>query len=409
MKIYCKSVRLHGFKKILMPVMAVFLFIVVAASCVGEGGDGSKSKNTGAIEIPQDFKNGWLTVPVRLNDRAEVDLIVDIGMPLDGIALFHKETAMEAELPGKEYGEEEKSTYTVERVALEIGDRSLGKKNVFVMNETRDNSILEADGIVGTMLFDSFLVEMDFDNAMLKLHERGSFYTGEGWIPVPLKIVGGIPYFDLIVSFDGNLLIPIVCALDMGSANYYLRLKENPDKKLLIPDYAKDSYLGDAVSGDFFGSIFRIVSLRWERITVEGLITQMSEPDAKVFAHGGDGSIGLGLLSRFNLVFDYRQSVVYMKMNEKFDDPYLYNMSGFETRVRPGNIYEIAQVFDNSPAQEADIRVGDILISVDGKSRGAFYFHEIEHLFQQRGQKVLLTLRRGEDIIEKEIVLRELF
>ena len=68
-----------------------------------------------------------------------------------------------------------------------------------------------------------------------------------------------------------------------------------------------------------------------------------------------------------------------------------------------------ARVADNSPAAEADIRDGDVLVAINGQTPEAYAatvtgYHVWE---QPAGTTVRLALRREVEIIERRVTLRD--
>lgn len=68
-----------------------------------------------------------------------------------------------------------------------------------------------------------------------------------------------------------------------------------------------------------------------------------------------------------------------------------------------------ARVADDSPAAEADIRDGDILVSINGQTPDAYAASVTAHRVweQPSGTTVQLTLRRASQIIERRVTLRD--
>ena len=84
---------------------------------------------------------------------------------------------------------------------------------------------------------------------------------------------------------------------------------------------------------------------------------------------------------------------------------------GIEIGIRDNNVVVIAPI-DNSPAMEAGIKSGDIIIAVDGESVEGFETFEVgERVRGDAGTKVQLTLRRPDneeytvDLIRRKIVI----
>jgi membrane-associated protease RseP (regulator of RpoE activity) len=67
-----------------------------------------------------------------------------------------------------------------------------------------------------------------------------------------------------------------------------------------------------------------------------------------------------------------------------------------------------ARVASNSPAAEADIRDGDVLVAINGQTPDAYAATVDGHVWAQpAGTTVQLTLRRESEIIERRVSLRD--
>jgi len=67
-----------------------------------------------------------------------------------------------------------------------------------------------------------------------------------------------------------------------------------------------------------------------------------------------------------------------------------------------------ARVADNSPAAQADIRDGDVLVSINGQTPDAYAATVNGHIWEQpAGTTVQLTLGRHSEIIERRVTLRD--
>ena len=76
----------------------------------------------------------------------------------------------------------------------------------------------------------------------------------------------------------------------------------------------------------------------------------------------------------------------------------------FIDTVREDYDFIVIDVLDDSPAQKADIEVGDVITEIDSKSVIGLTLDDISSLIKGKaGSKVKLTLLRGEEILEKTV------
>ena len=117
-----------------------------------------------------------------------------------------------------------------------------------------------------------------------------------------------------------------------------------------------------------------------------------------------EAMIGLGLLSRFNLVFDYSRRRMYVEPNHTFADPFDYNMTGIWMRRGRGPYFEVKHVQPDSPAGEAGMRIGDRILQINGKDVGEYTVWELRPILRQEGNTVTLTVQRDNE--QNEIALK---
>jgi hypothetical protein len=100
-------------------------------------------------------------------------------------------------------------------------------------------------------------------------------------------------------------------------------------------------------------TLVRLQELRFGPLTLHAPIAEVESAGAA----GGNprlaGVLGLEALSRFNFVLNQRYASLYLEPNQRMHEPFETDMSGL---VTPG-----------SPASDAGVQPGDILIRMEGK------------------------------------------
>ena len=110
------------------------------------------------------------------------------------------------------------------------------------------------------------------------------------------------------------------------------------------------------------------------------------------------GIIGSGVLSRFNIVYNYAESKMYWEKSKSYDDVFPVNASGIELQLSKDKSQVLVhKVFDNSPAYEAGVEVDAIIDAVDGEDASALGLAKLRDIFAQDGETVVITID-GEEI-----------
>jgi hypothetical protein len=116
---------------------------------------------------------------------------------------------------------------------------------------------------------------------------------------------------------------------------------------------------GRGVGGEFPLPIGRIAALRLGTATMALPVTAL--PQEGWFAREGNvGNIGSAVLRRFRVTFDYSRKRVYLEPNERFAEPFEFDMSGLVlvTEGPEFAVRRVQKIIPKTPAEEAGIVPG---------------------------------------------------
>ena len=118
-------------------------------------------------------------------------------------------------------------------------------------------------------------------------------------------------------------------------------------------------------------------------------------------------SIGLEILSRFIWAIDYPNTIAYFLRDPEYLAPFdLQNGFGALLGYLPGGDAQVFQVAEDSPAEKAGIRKGDIILALGALQTGAFSKQAvIEWLTENRGRDHSVKLQRDGQAIEVHIFI----
>jgi membrane-associated protease RseP (regulator of RpoE activity) len=152
----------------------------------------------------------------------------------------------------------------------------------------------------------------------------------------------------------------------------------------------------------------RIKGAKLGSFIIEQPVASFAQDEDGVAGDGFDGILGGEILRRFKVVFDYSRRRMMLEPNSSFYEPYEVGMSGigFEYDKSNCNLYRIESIEPNSPASEAGLQPGDIVTAIDARPLEDVSSNEFEQIFKQHGKQLTLTIKRGEELIQKRITLR---
>ena len=140
------------------------------------------------------------------------------------------------------------------------------------------------------------------------------------------------------------------------------------------------------------------------------VLTDVSVMQDNSFSGGSsEATLGLGALARMDFIVDCKHSVVYLRPKTTPAPSHVYNRAGVVFLLSTENLDEIAHVMQDSPAYEAGIRDGDIIMKCDGKLRTSWE-ESPNDIFSSRpaGTKIDLVLKRGDKSVNAIVTLRDI-
>jgi len=305
-------------------------------------------------------------------------------------------------------------------------------------------------GIIGYDLFRDFVVEINYNSQHVKFHNPELYNAKQHKKSqtLPLKIRNRKAYVDGAVVLDDSKEIPVRMLLDTGSSDA-VWLFEN--ETIGIPDKNYDDFLGRGLGGDIFGKRTKVRSIKIGDFIIEDAKTAF--PDRASLSGiqnlgNRNGSLGGEVLKRFNFVFDYRNKRITLRKNGNFKTPFHYNLSGIdlqhngvryvtesiadasgiviqnqsktygnvqilmENQTRLSLVPEIivSGIRAGSPAEDAGLQEGDVILAVNGKSVHTYKLQQIlQMLNEKKGKRVRVLIERANSDKLFTFVLKDVF
>lgn len=158
--------------------------------------------------------------------------------------------------------------------------------------------------------------------------------------------------------------------------------------------------------------IGRLNQVQLGGFVLESPVVQFSRDTTGVLADStfGGGIIGVGLLRRFRVIFDYARNQMILEPNQYFTEPFETTKSGLLLVVHQdkGKVFRVCGISENSPATEADLRKGDLIIEINGKPAMEFTLEEVHEKLDEEGREYRLSVKRDEQIVQITLKPRRL-
>lgn len=194
-----------------------------------------------------------------------------------------------------------------------------------------------ADGLLGYDFIKRFVIEIDYVNNTVSLHEPESYhYSGSGEV-IPLTLLeddsgGKVPLFSIKIRQQGRSAIEAKFIADtavrsaisfntpFGAAH---RLLTSAGQIIQAP------LGGGALVRESSQSIGRVPSIQMGRHTLKKLIAIFfQDKQGMVASPEFDGVIGNEVLRRFKVIFDYSRRQMILEPNRHLSELEEYDMSG---------------------------------------------------------------------------------
>ena len=311
---------------------------------------------------------------------------------------------------------------------------------------------LPVHGIIGYDLFRDFVVEINYTSQYLKLHKPDTYQIKKDkkTKTVALRIVDNKAYVKAQVFLENKQRIPVELLVDSGSSDA-IWLFENEEKGLGVPKKNFYEFLGQGLGGSIYGKRTRLAGVGLAGFRMKD--AKAAFPDKhyfKAITSLGDrnGSLGGELLKRFALVFNYTKGTLSLRKNRFFKNPFNFNMSGidlqhngvryisesigdgrglavnnesksfgdvqllFENSTRLSLVHQIvvSGIRNGSPAYEAGLQQGDIILAVNGKRVHHYKLqHVLKMLNEKIGKRIKVLVARNENNMLLSYVLKDVF
>jgi hypothetical protein len=306
---------------------ALAIFVPILISSVLACGNEDINNNSDTLRVPFKIDRNRVIIPTGVNGSPELNLILDTGMAFDGVYLFHKEFvdkidtsgAIEVRVPGAGAGEASTATM-IETGHVTFGDVTIDSQKVIISRSPQTQDF-PTDGVIGWNLFGHYAVEIDYDKEIITLHDSLSIANDTSWSVIPIELKKGIPFLEGEVEVIEDERVLMVFYIDLASGDA-LELLTGPDQKFSMPDSLVDQYLGTGLSGDIYGKTGISKAIRISTYELRDVSTAFAPEKVRSKQEGADGIIGNDLIRRFNVIFDYANSRLYLKPNGFYEVPF---------------------------------------------------------------------------------------
>jgi hypothetical protein len=267
------------------------------------------------------------------------------------------------------------------------------------------------DGILGQDFISQFVIEIDYINKRLVLHDKDKYtYSGAGEaVPITLNMAGH-PQVTAQLLDNGRDPVEGTFALDIGYGGSLVVNKSFVEKNQLLPPTRKTipAIAGIGAGGESKALIGRVSAFKLGRFIVQNPVVSFSQDTRGAAAFLN--VVGAEILKKFKVILDYGRNRVILEPNSGFTDLIEYHKSGLFLRangIGDHPQFTVMSTIENSPASEAGIQKGDMLVAINGKPAAEFTLPQINEMLKQETLFVL-RFKRGEGFVDVKLKPRRL-
>jgi predicted aspartyl protease len=268
------------------------------------------------------------------------------------------------------------------------------------------------DGILGGDWIRNFVVELDYEKKLMRLYSPDNFkYEGRGEA-LPLAVIHGIPFVDLEVTLPNGRSLWGHFLVDTGGGGMAVHIHKKIDERdALSEGLRRASETGIGIGGAAQRYAVRGEELQIGKFKLKRPPVVITGDEAGLRADPSSvGLVGMEVLRRFKVTFDYSRARMYLEPNANFRDAFVYNATGLGLRAVPPDfsIITVSSVRDDSPAKEAGILRGDVLVEIGSQATAGLTLEGIRVMLRSPGQSLRLVVLRDGKPLELALHMKEL-
>jgi hypothetical protein len=362
----------------------------------------------GRLPIDQYF--GLPLVKAWIGDSPALTFLVDLNMPFSVIdqniaSQLGLNTSGQFSVPTRY----PTSDFSITRVASFLLREVEFKNKVFMCCDMLPSSInvqLPIHGIIGCDLFYDLVLTLDLTQDQMFVFEPKSFsYDNLG---EKATLIPGAYGYSISCRMEGvDIFLEIATALQDS-----VLLTEPSYAARMIRDRRRN-FITAFSDGLQFGvpeKIYKVRNLSIAGIDLPETYVHVADyPADTVLSRIDRGWFGCNLLNRFVLNFDFPKSTLYLKPSTRMNNRDTFNSAGLYV-IKSGQNIVVDNIAEGSPAEEAGLKAGDILVEINQIPAESMIFDRIYYSFRLApNEKLPLKVKRGEEVTDLELTVTRNF
>jgi Aspartyl protease/PDZ domain len=349
------------------------------------------------LSIPFDFESNQILLKVSINGTRPGWFILDSGASgciVDTTVARRLHIKTEGQAQGTGAGHGPVAITFANSVTYSLPGTSLTVPRSYVIDFSNQPALLghEIAGVLGYEFFIRYVVALDFEARVMTLYDPATYTPPTGATTIPFTITRKTPYIIVRTKVEGADPVETIVQIDSGSGDSFD-----------VDNLARSPHRLETLGGVGSGQEFRMVMGRGEWAELGPF-----RFPAPTGATGGVQLIGLQVLRRFDVVFDYTHSRMLLTPNSRIAEPFGFDASGLDIRWSSDGKHFVAHdVPPDTPAAQAGIRTNDEILTINNQPADRFTIGQFMRMLSKDGETVVLGIRRGNMLRVVNLTLRK--
>lgn len=379
---------------------------ILVTGCAVLSTPGILPDGASSVEVPSEFHGDYIFVEGNIGNGDPIWLLLDTGFTS---TLLNPDIAngLEVELTSGAMligaGEEAQEGRLPDR---ELAVSLTGTPSYLTRVPVVDMTAIEPyigrrfDGGVGGDFFSRYVVEIDYHQERVIVHDPGRFRPDPEAERIPLTIMNNQPHVEAGIVLPDDQIIRHYFMLDTGSDGsliLYEPFVRNHAILERIPDAVPHRFGG--IGGEVESRLIQIESIDVGPYRMHNIPTVLSLAESGLTTQDHSaGHLGTNILSRFRITFDYHSGMVYLTLQDEGDRVFPRASAGFNVKADGPDLnqFVVYYVIEDTPAEQSGLQTGDRLIRVNGQSADQYSLPEIDRMIRgEPGEQLELEVERN--------------
>ena len=368
------------------------------------------------VTIPFKMVRNLIVIQLKINEKGPYNFVVDTGV---GFMLITEPSLVDSiNIPNKRtikvsgFGEgEDYEAFVTPPIKIDIPGLVSTNITAAILKKDRFNLSSYAGvpihGLLGNEFFSHLAVKVSFADSTLQVCYPYAMHYFNKDSRIPITIEEGKPYVTTDVVYNNGTRKKSKLIVDLG-AGHFISLENVKNKHELQTKFI-EANLGVGIKGQISGLLSRIKEVDLGKYKMKDVIAAFPEDETRALSVPRDGNIGIGLLKKFDIIFDYPNNAMYLRPARDFAVHSEHDMSGL-VYYSAGNEFDhivVDRVEPGSAADEIGLEKNDEIISINFKPVTHMTMQQIDNIFKsQDGRGLILEIYRNKKYYSIPIILK---